>query len=67
MRKINTNLLTEIKGKGRLQKDVAKKAGMSESIMSMIVRGKYIPDNIQKARIAEVLKVNPREIFPDAN
>jgi transcriptional regulator with XRE-family HTH domain len=65
MRRPNTNLISEIIGKGFYQKEVAAAAGLSESVMSMIVRGKYVPDDSQRERIARVLNVSPQKIFSE--
>lgn len=65
MRKPNTTLISEIIGKGFYQKEVARAAGISESVMSMICRGKYVPDDSQRGKIARVLRVSPAKIFSE--
>lgn len=67
MRKINKELISEIRGRGLYQKEIARKAGLSEAVMSMIIRGKYIPDNVQKVKIADALDVEPDKIFKRDN
>lgn len=37
------------------QRDLSRKTGIPESILSMFINGKYILDGVQQSRIAKVL------------
>ena len=45
------------------QRQLARKAGLPESYISYYMRGKFVFDAVQKAKIAVVLDMKPDEIF----
>ena len=63
IRNRNIRLRTAIYESGLTQRAIATKTGIHESIMSMIVNGKYVPDVQQKRKIALVLRKDETELF----
>ena len=57
--KLRMTILTE----GLTQRRLAQRAGVNESILSLIVCGRYRPDASQRSRIARVLKRAETELF----
>ena len=45
------------------QRDLARSSGIHESIISMIVNGKYLPDDLQMQKISRVIGLDPEVIF----
>ncbi len=62
MRKVN-NLKIKIWEKGLTQREVAKKAGIDEGRLSLIVNGRYLPDQIQRVRIAQAVGLPVSDLF----
>ncbi len=62
MRKL-TKLKIAILREGLTQKELARRAQLDESVISLISNGKYIPDQIQRAKIATALNKNEAELF----
>jgi len=60
-----TKLKMVILGKGIKQRHIAKKSGINECIISLIVNGRYVPDKIQRAKIAKAMLVPEDELFDD--
>jgi transcriptional regulator with XRE-family HTH domain len=58
-----TKLRLKLLRQGLTQREVAIKAGIAESLMSLIVNGRFIPDEQQKERIAEVLALPKEDLF----
>ena len=54
----------ELKARGTKSRDLARELGVSEAVISFVLRGMTSSDRIQKA-IAEKLGRDPREVFPD--
>ena len=50
---------------GCTQREVATKAGIHESIISLIVNGRYVPDERQRRNIAIALGRYEDELFPE--
>ena len=50
----------------RSQRELAQKARIHESTLSMIVNGRVVPRPDEKARIAGVLRKDVRELFPES-
>ncbi len=51
---------------GCTQREVAAKSGLHESIISLIVNGRYLPDDQQRIKIANALQRHQNEIFPES-
>lgn len=51
---------------GSTQREVAAKSGLHESIISLIVNGRYLPDDQQRIKIAHALGRYENEIFPES-
>lgn len=47
------------------QRRLAEVAGIHESTLSRIMRGRYVPDELEKAQIAKALGVSATEIFQE--
>lgn len=60
---INFKLLCMIKEKRITQKKLSELSGINQNFISMIVRGRYNPDEEQKSKIAKALKVSVKEVF----
>jgi transcriptional regulator with XRE-family HTH domain len=58
-----TPLKLTILEEGLTQKELARRAKIDESIISLISNGKYVPDQIQRAKIARALGMNEAELF----
>ena len=63
MRKRNINLKSAIFARGITQRHLADTAGIPESQISMMVNGRYVPDQAQMERISKTLGVPARELF----
>ncbi len=63
MRTNNLALRNAIFASGLTQRFVAKQAGVPEAVLSMIVNGKYLPDDLEKLRIAQVVGKSETELF----
>jgi transcriptional regulator with XRE-family HTH domain len=50
---------------GKTQCDIAERAGMHESQLSAIKRGRRIPNPEEKAAIARALRKRIQDLFPD--
>ena len=59
----NIALLCAIREQGLTQRKVAERADINETIFSMIVRGRFIPDMNQKRRISRVLGMREDKLF----
>jgi len=59
----NIKLLSVLRKKNLTQQAIANQIKMNQSIFSMIVRGRYNPDDDQKSKIAKALKVSVKEVF----
>jgi transcriptional regulator with XRE-family HTH domain len=51
---------------GCTQREIAAKAGIHESIISLVVNGRYIPDERQRRNIAIALGRYEDELFPES-
>ena len=60
-----TKLKTVILEKGIKQRHIAKKSGINECIISLIVNGRYVPDKFQREKIAKASAIPERELFDD--
>ena len=58
-----TKLKIAILKEGLTQKELARRAQLDESVISLISNGKYIPDQIQRAKIAKALNKRETELF----
>jgi len=59
----NAKLKQAIKQKGLTQNDVSEKIGKNPAFLSMVINGKWIPTDAEKALIANALQVQISEIF----
>jgi len=59
----NIKLLSVLRKKNLTQQAIANQIKMNQSIFSMIVRGRYNPDDDQKSKIAKALKVRIKDVF----
>jgi transcriptional regulator with XRE-family HTH domain len=62
-RHLNKKLKLALLSAGMTQRELAVKAGTSESAISGIVRGSFIPDESLWSRICEVLECEKRKVF----
>ena len=60
---LNWKLKKVIFENGMSQRELAKKAGIHESLISMAVRGKYNLDGVQRAKVAKAIGKPEDEIF----
>ena len=60
-----TNLKAVILEKGIKQRHIAKKSGIHECIISLISNGRYLPDKLQRTKIAKAVQMPESELFPD--
>ena len=60
-----TKLKLVILRRGLTQKQVARKAGIHESTLSMIATGKYVPNQKQRELIAGAVESKPADIFDE--
>jgi len=49
--------------KGISQRELAKRSGLQESIISLICNGRYIPDKLQLKKIGKVINEPLEEYF----
>lgn len=63
MRTRNTKLKGVLFDKGITQREIARKSEITEAILSMIIHGKYVPDDGQRKKIAAVLRMKERDLF----
>jgi transcriptional regulator with XRE-family HTH domain len=61
---MNFELYKAIREKGLRQRDFARLVGDHESVVSRIVNGVWIPDELRKVRYARALGRKPDEVFP---
>lgn len=64
MPKPTTPLKVAIAADSRYQKEIAAEAGVSESLFSLIVNGRWNADEDTKCSIAETLGRTVDELFP---
>ena len=64
MRKL-TKLKLELWLRGQTQRELAERSGLNESVISLILNGRYLPDSIQRARIADALQKPEKEVFSE--
>ncbi len=60
-----TKLKLVLLKRGLMQKQVARKAGIHESTLSMIATGKCLPDQKQRELIASAVESKPADIFDE--
>jgi transcriptional regulator with XRE-family HTH domain len=58
-----TKLRLRLLEKGLSQREVARRAGLKEGLMSLIINGHYIPDERQKTQIAKAIQLPEDELF----
>ena len=60
-----TKLKIEIVKRGINQRELAKKIGIHETLLSLIANGHFNANSSQKAKIARALKTPVAEVFSD--
>ncbi|MCK5485807.1 MAG: helix-turn-helix transcriptional regulator [Desulfobacterales bacterium] len=63
MRKKKVEIKIAIYRSGLNQRKFAKKVGLGENLLSMIISGAYIPSDEQMSKIADALGKNEAELF----
>ena len=58
-----TKLKLALLVKGFTQREVSRRSGIHESVLSLIAQGRYLPDKRQKELIAKVLGENEKDLF----
>jgi transcriptional regulator with XRE-family HTH domain len=58
-----TKLKQKLKENGTKHKWLAQRSGLNESILSLIINGRYNPDERQRQRIAMALRVPEEDLF----
>jgi transcriptional regulator with XRE-family HTH domain len=58
-----TKLRLKLLELGLTQREVARKASITESLMSLIANGRFIPDEQQKDRIAKIIALPKEDLF----
>ncbi len=61
---MNLALKIAILHTGKTQADIAERLGISQTVMSQIVRGRVVPSEAEQKAIARALKVPISQIFP---
>lgn len=59
----NFKLLKTLREQGLCQRDLARMTGYHESLISRIVAGGFIPDQVKRVRIARILRVPVKDLF----
>ena len=62
-REKNTLLKSAFFERSKTQRLVSKETNIPEAVLSMIVNGKYIPDENQKREIAKALSYKVEDLF----
>jgi len=60
---MNFKLLKAIREKGLTQRDFALLVDDHESVVSRIITGVWVPDEIRKLKYARILGRKPKELF----
>ena len=60
---MTTMLKKKLEETGTKQKWLSQRSGLNESILSLIITGKYNPDKRQKQKIAMSMKMNVEDLF----
>lgn len=60
-----TRLKLRILEEGLTQREVSRRSGIDEAILSLISNGKYIPDRLQRVKIADAMSKRESELFDD--
>lgn len=58
-----TKLKHKLEEEGKKQKWLAKRCGINESIISLIINGRYNPDKHQMAKISAALEMDEDDLF----
>ena len=58
-----TKLRLKLLEQGLTQREAARKVGIAESLMSLIVNGRFIPSSWQRKRISKILNVPEEQLF----
>lgn len=60
----NTTLLVAIRERNLTQRSLAQLVGIHETLISLVVNGRYRLDSMQQKKVAAVLGKTPKELFP---
>jgi ribosome-binding protein aMBF1 (putative translation factor) len=58
-----TKLKQKLMDKGTKHKWLAQRSGLNESILSLIINGRYNPDKRQREKISAAMEMNEKELF----
>ncbi|MFH0824104.1 MAG: helix-turn-helix transcriptional regulator [Pseudomonadota bacterium] len=58
-----TNLKMILFEQGLTQRELARKAGIDETILSRAVHGRYVLDEVEMAQISRALGMSPKTLF----
>ena len=61
----NIELKKKIFEIGATQREIARKAGINERILSLIIHGRYNPDEDEARKIASTLGVSVNQLFTE--
>lgn len=61
--KMNVKLLLAIRGQGLTQREFSRLVGDHESVVSRIVNGVWVPDEMRKIRYAKALRKRVDDLF----
>jgi hypothetical protein len=60
---MTTKLKKKLKENGTKQKWLSQRSGLNESILSLIITGKYNPDKRQKEKICFAMDMKEKQLF----
>lgn len=63
MTKRLTKLRLEILKAGLTQRELGRRSGLDETLISRICNGRYNPNSVEKIRIADVMQKNVDQLF----
>lgn len=58
-----TLLKLKIMEDGFTQREISRRSGIDESVLSLITNGRYLPDELQRTKIAQALGRNVSDLF----
>ena len=58
-----TPLKLKILEAGFTQREISRRSGIDESVLSLITNGRYLPDELQRTKIAQALGRTVPELF----
>ncbi len=67
MTKRLTRLRLEILKAGLTQREVGRRSGIDETLISRICNGRYVPDSVERIKIADAMQKNVAQLFENTN